>query len=145
MLSHNYIGKFGNKSTLCALACSVTVLVLMGYICGLSTYSAQLNGDSRRLFQTVFSRPFASSPDHNQVANISVSTSTAAVEPTITLPNCMHIRKEDPYPTSGEHLLGNNLCKAFTGKSRTDCVYRHPEIVNYILLTNDIKDNFLGF
>ncbi len=138
MLSHNYIGKFGNKSTLCALACSVTVLVLMGYICGLSTYSAQLNGDSRRLFQTVFSRPFASSPDHNQVANISVSTSTAAWNPQLLCQIvCISGRK---IPTQ---RLENIFWETIYAKHLLE---RAVQIVfNYILLTNDIKDNFLGF
>ena len=35
------------------------------------------------------------------------------------LPDCMQLREEDPYPTSGEPLSGKNLCKAFTGTNRT--------------------------
>ena len=61
------------------------------------------------------------------------------------LPDCMQLREEDPYPTSGEPLSGKNLCEAFTGTNRTDYVYLHPEIFHYVLFTNNPKDSVLGF
>ncbi len=61
------------------------------------------------------------------------------------LPNCMQLRQEDPYPTSGEPLSGKNLCETFTGTKRTDCVYLHPEIFHYIYFKNNPKDSVLGF
>ena len=61
------------------------------------------------------------------------------------LPDCMQLREEDPYPTSGEPLSGKNFCEAFTGTNRTDCVYLHPEIFHYVLFTNNPKDSVLGF
>ncbi len=125
----------GNKTILL-----VYVLVAAPSLLVFSIYSATTsNADSRTLIQAV---PFSSSPAH--VSTLTASAA-AAVEPTVTLPNCMQLRKEDPYLKTGQNLLGKNLCEAFTGKNRTDCVYRHPEIFHYVFYTRNAKDNVFGF
>ena len=63
-----------------------------------------------------------------------------------TLPDCMELRKKDPYPTEGTPAKGRNLCKAYsTGTNRTDCVYKHPEVFNYVLLTKLPCESVLNF
>lgn len=59
----------------------------------------------------------------------------------------MNSRAKEPYPNTSEPLSDKNLCKAFTGTNRKDCVYVHPEIVHYVLFTDKLKDNVtvLGF
>ena len=61
--------------------------------------------------------------------------------PWLPIPDCMELRKNDPYPTKGTRVEGHDLCKAYsTGTNRTDCVYKHPEVVNYVIFTESPRN-----
>ena len=61
------------------------------------------------------------------------------------LPDCMELRKTKPYPSQGTHIKGSDLCAAFQGTSRTDCVYNHPEVFNFVLFTDNPDKSVLDF
>ncbi len=63
-----------------------------------------------------------------------------------TLPDCIDVRKNNPYPSSGSPIpKGKNLCNSFQGTSRTDCAYRHPEVFNFVLFSGTASNSVLHF
>ncbi len=64
-----------------------------------------------------------------------------AEDDTVPWPRLYGATKNDPYPTKGTPVEGHNLCKAYsTGTNRTDCVYKHPEVVNYVIFTESPRN-----
>ena len=54
------------------------------------------------------------------------------------------------HPNSSNHSDSHkgdnkNLCKIHTGTTRTDCVYRHPNVVHYVKFSSPPEKNVLSF
>ena len=57
--------------------------------------------------------------------------------------DCMGLNRVE---NSSQYQKVTDLCKIFTGTTRTDCIYKHPNVVKYVKFTsNHSKENTLSF
>ena len=140
-----------NKTVVYVFSLLVTPLMLFliyKYISGTTVVRSQLTIVSQVL--KITTPTSASTQLKNITSTINQDSTLPLTQPPKLavkgiLPDCMELRKTKPYPSQGTYIKGKDLCATFQGTSRTDCVYNHPEVFNFVLFTDNPDKSVLDF
>ncbi len=137
-----------NRKTVCLLSLAVIFLMMFlihNYNSSLGDSNVTQNSLSFSSVKTMTTKDHLQGTTTRPLINNVLATKPLKGSVKDLTSDCMEVRKTQPYPLQGTSMKGRDLCAVFQGTSRTDCVYNHPEVFNFVIFTDHPDQSVLDF